>query len=57
MAVGLGILRLPPATLWSMTPREFAAAAGWLAPTASRPSRRDLGVLMQRFPDDERTAP
>jgi uncharacterized phage protein (TIGR02216 family) len=54
MAVGLGVLRLSPAAFWSMTPREFAAAAGWMAPAAARPTRADLGQLMQRFPDSER---
>jgi uncharacterized phage protein (TIGR02216 family) len=36
---------------WGMTPREFAAAIGSLAPLTARPSRRDLGSLMRQFPD------
>lgn len=51
MQVGLGVLRLSPATLWSMTPREFAAAVSWLAPAPQVPSRGVLRGLMQRFPD------
>lgn len=52
MAAGFGILRLSPATLWSMTPREFAAAVGWLSPTTARPTRDDLSRLMTSFPDN-----
>jgi uncharacterized phage protein (TIGR02216 family) len=55
MAAGLGILRLSPATLWSMTPREFAAAVGWLVPETAPPSRSDLSRLMTRFPDSRTT--
>ena len=51
MATGFGLLRLSPATLWSMTPREFAAAVGWLSPAQTRPSRADLSQLLTRFPD------
>ncbi len=51
MAVGFGLLRLSPAALWSMTPREFAAAIGWLKGPEVKPSRLDLAALMQRFPD------
>jgi uncharacterized phage protein (TIGR02216 family) len=54
IAAGLGILRLPPAAFWAMTPRELALAmrgaarASALAPTLAR---SDLADLMQRFPD------
>lgn len=55
MAAGLGILRLPPAHFWSMTPREIAAAIeGVLGPqrvAPSAPTRRDLADLAARFPD------
>ena len=51
MAAGLGVLRLSPSAFWSMTPREFARAAGWLAPANARPDRAGLDQLMQRFPD------
>ncbi|MEQ1615188.1 MAG: phage tail assembly chaperone [Hyphomicrobiaceae bacterium] len=57
MAAGFGILRLSPATLWSMTPREFAAAVGWLTPAEARPSRSDLSQLMTRFPDSRSPPP
>lgn len=51
MAAGFGLLRLSPEAFWAMTPREFAAAVGWLAPSSVHPTRRDLGRLMQQFPD------
>lgn len=54
MAVGLGLLRLPPDAFWSMTVREFAAAAtGLLGPALppTAPSRAALAALMSRFPD------
>ena len=56
MVTGLGLLRLPPAVFWAMTPRELASALQPLTGpmTASPvPSRRDLEQLMQRFPDVE----
>jgi len=55
MAVGLGLLRLPPEAFWSMTMREFAAAASALLgpPSSSAaPSRAGLANLMSRFPDN-----
>jgi uncharacterized phage protein (TIGR02216 family) len=54
MAAGLGLLRLPPAAFWSMTPRELAAALrGFLGPAAVAPPlpRAVLADLMERFPD------
>ena len=41
MAAGLGLLRLPPAHFWSMTPKELEAALrGLLGPaTPTRPFR------------------
>jgi uncharacterized phage protein (TIGR02216 family) len=51
MQVGFGLLRLSPAQLWAMTPRELAAAIDWLSPPPQQPSRTDLTALMQRFPD------
>jgi uncharacterized phage protein (TIGR02216 family) len=53
MAAGLGVLRLPPAHFWSMTPRELAAALeGGLGRIAASPiARSDLETLMTRFPD------
>lgn len=55
MTLGLGFLRLSPASLWSMTPRELAAAAGRLSPRTERTTRTSLQSLMQRFPDMPRT--
>ena len=60
MALGLGLLRLPPAQFWSMTPRELAAALrGVLGVSASEQplSRTDLDALLQRFPDRFATSP
>jgi uncharacterized phage protein (TIGR02216 family) len=54
MALGLGLLRLPPARFWSMTPRELAAALrGHFGTSTHAPplSRADLDGLMRRFPD------
>lgn len=53
MAAGFGLLRLSPRTLWSMTPREFAAAIGCFKAPDVRPTRCDLTALMQKFPDAE----
>ena len=52
MAFGLGVLRLPPAAFWAMTPRELAAAMGTMAMTAAgAPSRADLDTLIAAHPD------
>jgi uncharacterized phage protein (TIGR02216 family) len=53
MGAGLGLLRLPPAHFWSMTPRELAAALRGLAPAhADEPPRRAaLAAMMVRYPD------
>lgn len=53
MAAGLGVLRLPPASFWAMTPTELAAALGSIIHPAGLgpPSRYELSRLMQRFPD------
>ena len=52
MAFGLGILRLPPAAFWAMTPRELQAALdGVFGRTGTGPSREVLGALMAAFPD------
>ena len=56
MAAGLGLLRLPPAQFWAMTPRELTLAlrglAGMPAHTLMQPlSRSDLSALIRRFPD------
>jgi uncharacterized phage protein (TIGR02216 family) len=52
MATGLGLLRLPPAVFWSMTPKELAAALrGLLGPTDTPLPRPALAQMMHRFPD------
>jgi uncharacterized phage protein (TIGR02216 family) len=54
MAAGLGLLRLPPAHFWSMTPKELAAALQALLGPARLDvplSRRALTDLVARFPD------
>jgi len=54
MAAGLGLLRLPPAHFWSMTPKELQAALrALLGPTPADPPlpRATLAQLMSRFPD------
>jgi uncharacterized phage protein (TIGR02216 family) len=54
MAAGLGLLRLPPAHFWSMTPRELAAALSGVFGTSAHAqplTRSDLTILMHRFPD------
>lgn len=50
MALGLGVLRLPPREFWAATPREIAAAF----PRSAAPEmpRAVLDRLMQRFPDE-----
>ena len=54
MAVGFGLLRLPPAAFWSMTPKELDAALrglfGQAYSNAPLP-RGALADLMRRFPD------
>jgi uncharacterized phage protein (TIGR02216 family) len=56
MAIGLGVLRLPPQAFWSMTTVELAAAIDGLrgrpSPLAAAPlTRAELLALMERFPD------
>jgi uncharacterized phage protein (TIGR02216 family) len=57
MAAGLGLLRLPPAHFWSMTPRELEAALGAvLGPlhADAPPPRSVLTEMVSRFPDRRR---
>jgi uncharacterized phage protein (TIGR02216 family) len=54
MATGLGLLRLRPADLWSMTPKELEAALrGLIGPLlADNPLPRSaLADLISRYPD------
>lgn len=57
MAVGLGVLRLPPATFWAMTPKELGAALAAITGPArlGAPSRSDLARMMQHYPDRQPT--
>ena len=52
MAVGMGVLRLPPAAFWGMTLKEFAALLRGAFPGGpDRIERCELGALMRRYPD------
>ncbi len=54
MALGLGLLRLPPRQFWEMTPREIAAAMRGLAGDSAAiapPTRSDLAHLEDHFRD------
>ncbi|TAK50338.1 MAG: phage tail assembly chaperone [Xanthobacteraceae bacterium] len=54
---GLGVLRLPPAAFWRMTPRELAfAIAAVRGPQPGACSRATLSALMTQFPDTPRQA-
>jgi uncharacterized phage protein (TIGR02216 family) len=55
LAIGLGVLRLPPEQFWKMTPREFAAALRGLYGEPTAPlDRVRFEALMARFPDHGR---
>jgi len=52
LAIGLGVLRLPPEQFWKMTPREFAAALRGLYGDPQTPlDRKTLEKLAARYPD------
>jgi uncharacterized phage protein (TIGR02216 family) len=55
MAIGLGVLRLPPPDFWAMTPVEFGrAVSGLMGGADGAPmSRSSLDMLMARFPDGD----
>lgn len=55
MGVGIGVLGIPPADFWRMTPRELMAAAqgaGLLREQRLPPDRAALTAMMQLYPDD-----
>ncbi|QLF69873.1 phage tail assembly chaperone [Peteryoungia desertarenae] len=52
MAIGLGRLRLATRDFWALSPREFAALAGFLEKRGGAMARADLAKLMRRFPDE-----
>ncbi|MBD9371530.1 phage tail assembly chaperone [Rhizobium sp. ARZ01] len=49
--IGLCRMRLDPKIFWSMTPLEFAIAAGLRGGGNGAPDRRGLEALLQAFPD------
>ena len=52
MALGFGLLHLPPDRFWAMTPRELnAAARAFAAPAETAPARDWLTGAMRRYPD------
>lgn len=55
MQFGFGVLKLPSAQFWALTPRELEAAM--IAHYGGRPeaplTRRTLGALMERYPDHD----
>ena len=58
LAVGLGVLRLPPEQFWRMTPRELAAALRGLYGDAAAPlDRATFDELRSRFPDKPSSEP
>jgi uncharacterized phage protein (TIGR02216 family) len=48
---GFGVLRLPPAAFWAMTPRELALAIAAVTGGVTPLRRNDLTELMTRYPD------
>ena len=55
---GLGVLRLPPAQFWTMTPRELAFAIRAVRGAVPEPiDRAALDELMQKFPDGREVRP
>ena len=52
MALGLGVLRLPPPVFWSMSLPELTAALG-PGPGLDAPDRAALDALIARYPDRE----
>ncbi|WDR02754.1 phage tail assembly chaperone [Devosia algicola] len=52
MQFGFGVLKLSPEALWTMTPRELAAAMrGGQRTSASPLVRSELTRLMELYPD------
>ncbi len=57
MALGLGLLRLPPGMFWSLTLPELAAAISGVRgdlDAAAPLGSSDLAALMTLFPDETR---
>ena len=55
MALGLGVLRLPPGVFWQMTPREFSAALRGATGVGSAVpmNMTEFAALASRFPDQD----
>ncbi|MFC6487977.1 rcc01693 family protein [Nitratireductor sp. GCM10026969] len=52
MGAAFGLLRLSPASFWTMTPLEFSAALNALGLAGGHaPGRNELARLMRLFPD------
>lgn len=59
MALGLGVLKMPPRDFWAMTIPEFRAAQRGLAGLSGQtprvaPSQARIKELMARYPDGPR---
>ncbi len=54
MGLGLGLLRLPSAQFWAMTPKELEAAVAGITGSDVFPalSRSGMNELIQQFPDE-----
>ena len=55
MQTGLGLLQLPPALFWAMTPKELECAITGLTGqgTDQAMSRKAFDTLLSRFPDED----
>ncbi len=53
MHLGLCLLRLTPHDFWRLTPIEFFAVTGGLAPRAQAIDRQRLEALIRDFPDGD----
>ena len=53
MAFAFGVLKLTPDTFWTMTPREFDAAASPYLQIGQFTESGTLAALMREFPDNQ----
>ncbi|MBI1620752.1 rcc01693 family protein [Aquamicrobium zhengzhouense] len=53
IALGLGLLRLPPRAFWAMTPKELSHALRFIGGNSFPPTRSAMAELMRIFPDDQ----
>jgi len=54
MALGLGLLRLPPRRFWSLSLIEFAHVCGLIPVSPPGLDRAGLQSLMRLFPDEQK---